>query len=102
MHITKANKLTETKYVHLLDVAKTLRRVYLRMSKDKCYRVYTEARKGGLRSKMCLSKIDEKSIRLLNDTVKIMYPHLDIVVKRNTSNRPWSFDEVCIFVKVKK
>lgn len=102
MHITKANKLTETKYVHLLDVAKTLRGVYLRMSKSRCYRVYTEARVGGLRSKMCLSKVDAKSIRLLNDTVKITYPHLDIVVKRNTSNRPWSFDDVCIFVKVKK
>jgi hypothetical protein len=101
MYITKANKLTETKYVHLLDVAKTLREVYMRMSKGRCYRVYTEARAKGLRSKMCLGNVDVKSIIKLNNMAKTMYPHLDIVVEQNTGNRPWSFDSVCIFVKVK-
>ena len=50
MYITKANKLTETKYLHLLDVAKKLREAYLLMSKGRCYRVYTEARAKRLRS----------------------------------------------------
>jgi hypothetical protein len=101
MYITKANKLTETKYLHLLDVAKKLREAYLLMSKGRCYRVYTEARKGGLRSKMCMGKVDIKSILELNDMAKTMYPHLDIVVEQNKGNHPWSFDSVCIFVKVK-
>lgn len=102
MSVTKANKLSENTYLHLLDVAKTLREVYLRMSKSKCYRVYTEARKNGLRSKMCTNKVDLKSIAKLNSIVEALYPHLDIKVEKNTSMRPWNYDDVCIFVKVKK
>ena len=47
MSVTKANQLSEYQYLHLLDVAKSLRGAYLRLSKDNCYRVYTEARKNG-------------------------------------------------------
>lgn len=103
MQITKANKLTETKYLHLLDVAKTLREVYLRMSKLEHFRVYTEARKGGLRSKICLysSKIKPIHITKLNEMVKTLYPHLDIIVKQPTKKYLWSSNDVCIFIKVK-
>lgn len=101
MSVTKANKLSETKYLHLLDVAKTLRGAYSRLSKGRCYRVYTEARKGGLRSKMCMGKIDYLAMAKLNDVVGALYPHLDIVIKPTTETYPWSFSGVSIFVKVK-
>jgi hypothetical protein len=101
MSVTKATQLSETQYSHLLDVAKSLRGTYLQLSKDYCYRVYTEARKGGLRSKMCMGKANIKAIAKLNEAAKALYPHLDIVVEQNTSNYMSAIDDVCIFIKVK-
>ena len=101
MSVTKATKLSETQYLHLLDVAKTLRETYLRLSKDNCDRVYTEARKNGLRSKMCMGNVNEGAMAKLNSVVGALYPHLNIVIKTTNKTCPWSYGGVSILVKVK-
>jgi hypothetical protein len=101
MSVTKANQLSEHQYLHLLDVAKSLRGAYLRLSKDNCYRVYTEARKDGLRSKMCMGKVNVEAMAKLNGVVEALYPHLNIVFKTTDKTHPWSYGGVSIFIKVK-
>ena len=102
MSVTKANQLSEYQYLHLLDVAKSLRGAYLRLSKDNCYRVYTEARKDGLRSKMCMGKVNVEAMAKLNGVVEALYPHLNIVFKTTDKTHPWSYGGVSIFIKVKQ
>jgi hypothetical protein len=103
MNVTKANKLPVDQYLHLLDVAAALRETYMFLSKGRCYRVYTEARKNGLRSKMCMGEVDLEIMEILGIIAKTFYPYLDITVQETSpeQRRPWSFNGVCIFVKVK-
>ena len=101
MQTTKANKLPEAQYVEMLNVAKQLRSEITKLNPGlRTYRVYTEARKNGLRSKMELgdNKISMDAIQKLADKT---YPHLDIQIKRHNSRWVWSFGGICIFIKAK-
>ncbi len=101
MKITKANKLPETQYIEMLDVAKQLRKIITKSNSGlRVYRVYTEARKGGLRSKMELGG-NTVNISALQKLANKRYPHLDIQIKRHDSKWAWSNRGVCIFIKVK-
>ena len=101
MQITKANKLPEAQYIEMLNVAKQLRSKITKLNKGlKTYRVYTEARKGGLRSKMELGK-NKVNIDAIQKLANKTYPHLDIQIKRHDSKWAWSNSGVCIFIKVK-
>jgi hypothetical protein len=93
--VTKANKLPVNDYVEMLDVAKHLRSVITsEIGKIYLHRVYTEARKGGLRSKMILCR-NRFNYNHLQELANISYPHLDIQIKRH------NYSEVCIFIKTK-
>ena len=101
MKITKANQLPEAQYIEMLDVAKQLRKVITKSDpKLNVWRVYTEARKGGLRSKMELGK-NKVNIDTIQKLANKTYPHLDIQIKRHDSKWAWSNSGVCIFIKVK-
>jgi basic membrane lipoprotein Med (substrate-binding protein (PBP1-ABC) superfamily) len=105
MKITKANKLPGTQYLELLDVAKYLRAVYVsaltETEKQRYWRVYTEARANGLRSKM----ICATSFKAMDKVMKVAqneYPHLDIKIAKNKPMYSFALHGVNIFVKVKQ
>jgi len=103
--VTKANKLPVNDYTMLLNVAAKLRKVYLGQVKPKYQpRVYTEARIGGLRSKMCINHdgFDDGGLAVMN-VVNKKYNHLGIKIyaecSTNSGYGPCS--HVSIFVKFK-
>lgn len=102
MPVTKANKLPEEQYLKMLDAAKYLRGKIVKLNKGKqVWRVYTEARKGGLRSKM---EIDTGGLKLdkVQQLANKQFPNLDIRIEFHKATWSWSNNGVCIFIKVKK
>jgi len=101
MYITKANQLPEAQYIEMLNVAKQLRSEITKLNpRFITYRVYTEARKGGLRSKMELGR-NTIDINMIQKLANKTYPHLDIQIKQHNSRWAGSNSGVCIFIKVK-
>ena len=100
MIITKANKLPETQYLEMLNVAKHLRKKYCKSSSFRPWRVYTEARTGGLRSKMEI-KQSKKGLNKIRKIAGKKYPHLNITIEMHNPKSSWSSEGICIFVKVK-
>ena len=105
--ITKATNLTNKEYQHLLELTAGFRKMFLKSAKCGSWRVYTEARKNGLRSKIVLKgpytnkdiKYGMKIIRQINDN---LFKNLDITIKENQPKYRWQGEAVCIFVKYKK
>lgn len=98
MPVTKANKLPEEQYLKMLDAAKYIRGEIVKLNKGKqVWRVYTEARKEGLRSKM---QMDAEGIRTfaVEEAASTAYPDLDIQIRIGNI---WNNRDVCIFIKVK-
>jgi hypothetical protein len=102
MKITKANKLPEAQYVEMLEVAKHLRGEIVKLNRgEKPWGVYTEARKGGLRSKMLIGRPDASMINKIQKMANTKYPHLNINVNVHNRYAAWSSDGICIFIKTK-
>jgi hypothetical protein len=101
MPVTKANKLPEEQYLKMLDAAKYLRGEIVKINKVKrVWRVYTEARKGGLRSKMEIG-ISGLKLKAIQQLANKQFPNLDIQIKLHNATWMWSNSGVCIFIKVK-
>lgn len=110
---SKANKsLTVSKYKELLELAADARNLvgakYDRLSVGKYIRVFTEPRKGGLRTKFYGSgTVKPNDVKRIQNTLTKKFPQLDVnVVFDNNTHpyklvNPWTVSSLSIYMRVK-